>query len=272
MPELPEVETVRRGLERIFAVNNVIEKVELKRPDLREPIPTNLPALVAKQPILAVRRRAKYLLLDTPERTLISHLGMSGTWRVASVGEEELHDHVYLTLADGTRLAFNDPRRFGILDIATRADVFKNKWLKNLGLEPFDAEFTPVHMQKRARRRAVAVKNFIMDQKIVVGVGNIYASEALFMAGVKPARAARLVKTEEWTKIVKAVKKILQNAIDKGGTTLRDHRMVDGETGEFQTRLKVYDREGEPCTKCRTTVKMKVLGQRSTYWCPTCQK
>jgi formamidopyrimidine-DNA glycosylase len=272
MPELPEVETVRRGLEKIFATNNVIESVELRRPNLRETIPANLPTLLREKKVVSVRRRAKYLLLDTETETVISHLGMSGTWRVAPPGQEALHDHVYLNLKNGPRLAFNDPRRFGILDVAPKGQVFDNKWLKHLGLEPFDDAFTAEFMQRAARGRSAPVKNFIMDQKIVVGVGNIYAVEALFLAGIRPQRQAHRVQLTEWATLIKHIRAILLRSIEKGGTTLSDHRQVEGGSGAFQNQLRVYGRQGEPCRKCKKPVKMKTLAGRSTFWCAHCQK
>lgn len=272
MPELPEVETVRRGLEKILSENPVVENVVLRRPDLREPIPESLPQVLRNQEIVSIRRRAKYLLFETPDHTIINHLGMTGTWRIAPPGSEATHDHVYFNLRGGVRLAFNDPRRFGILDLATREKVTENKWLKHLGVEPLDAEFTAESMLAKAKGRSVPVKNFIMDQKVVVGVGNIYSSEALYLAGVKPQRQACRIQLSEWKSIVKNVQKVLSRSIERGGTTLNDYRQVEGHAGNFQNHLKVYGRTGEPCRKCREPVKMKVLGGRSTYWCSKCQK
>lgn len=273
MPELPEVETVRAGLVKLLGRRARIARVQLTRADLREPIPADFAARLAGQPITAVRRRAKYLLLDTPEVTMLCHLGMTGTWREVEPGGERSHDHCYLHLADGRRLAFRDPRRFGLLDLVEPGGESAHRALRDLGPEPLDlAGFTVDHLVAACHGRKQAIKPVIMDQRVVVGVGNIYAAESLFRAGIRPGRAAGRVPRAALAALVAAIRAILADAIAAGGSTISDFRQAGGDSGYFQHRFQVYDRAGLPCTTCATRLRGLVLGGRSTVWCPRCQR
>lgn len=275
MPELPEVETVRSGLEKQLSEHPTITSVKLMRGDIRFEIPPELPVRLKGQRILGVRRRAKYLLIDTPKAILLSHLGMTGSWRFtdAKVSDADKHDHCYIELSDGRRLAFRDPRRFGMLDLVEPGREEEHPRLKSLGPEPLDSEhFNAGYLFKKSRKRHVAVKAFIMDQKIVVGVGNIYASEALFRARVRPQRLAGRLSQLDCERLVAAIHTVLSEAIVAGGSSIRDYRNASGESGAFQSSHQVYERGGDPCRICGATIRSKVIGGRSTYWCPSCQK
>lgn len=273
MPELPEVETVRAGLETILKNDPVIEAVELKRPDIRFPIPKELPSVLKGQSVQGVRRRAKYLLIDTPRGTLLNHLGMTGSWRILEPGAEDIHDHAYVLLGSGRRLAFRDPRRFGMLDLIKPGQESSHPRLKSLGVEPLKQdEFTGGYLFKLSRRRKIPIKAFIMDQRIVVGVGNIYASEALHRAAIRPTRAAGKLTKAECDRLANACREILIEAIAAGGSSIRDYRQAGGESGSFQDNHLVYDRDGKPCRQCARPIRAKVIGGRSTYWCSQCQK
>ena len=271
MPELPEVETTRRGI-RSALVGRRIDAFDLREPRLRWPVAPQLAREITGQRITDVRRRAKYLLIDLERGSLIAHLGMSGSLRVMpGRAPRMLHDHYDLVLDSGQCLRFNDPRRFGSLHWVT-GDPEAHPLLADLGPEPLEPAFDAHHLARLARGRKVAVKLFLMDQRVVVGVGNIYASEALFRAGVRPRRAAGRLRRADWTRIVEAVRAVLADAIAEGGTTLRDYVSADGTPGYFRQRLYVYERAGEPCRRCATPIRHLVQGQRSTYFCPTCQK
>jgi formamidopyrimidine-DNA glycosylase len=270
VPELPEVETTCRGV-RGSLVGRTIRAFDLREPRLRWPVDPSLARRLAGRQVLDVRRRAKYLLVDVEGGTLIAHLGMSGSLRVMPRDAPRLlHDHYDLVLDSGQCLRFNDPRRFGCL-LWCEGDPAQHALLKSLGPEPLGPDFDAAAIAGRARGRKVAVKLFLMDQRIVVGVGNIYASEALFRAGVRPRRAAGRVKPAEWQRIVAAVREVLGAAIRQGGTTLRDYVNADGTPGYFRQKLFVYERAGEPCRRCGTPIRHLVQGQRSTYFCPRCQ-
>ncbi len=275
MPELPEVETTRRGIEP-HVVGREITAVTLRRPDLRWPIPSEVSALLPGQRIDAVERRAKYLLLHTAAGSALLHLGMSGMLRVlppdAPLGP---HDHVDIALApipgSGPRvLRFTDPRRFGCL--LWQAPGERHPLLARLGPEPLTDDFDGDLLWHLSRGRSAAVKLFLMDNAVVVGVGNIYASEALFAAGIDPRRAAGKVSRARYARLATEVKRILAWAIERGGTTLRDFLNPDGAPGYFFRELNVYGRVGEPCRVCVTPIRQVTLGQRSTFWCPTCQR
>jgi formamidopyrimidine-DNA glycosylase len=271
MPELPEVETTRRGV-REALIGRTVVAFDLREPRLRWRVDAALADTLAGQRILDVRRRAKYLLIDLERGSLIAHLGMSGSLRVMPQGSPRLlHDHYDLVLDSGQCLRFNDPRRFGSLHWCT-GKVADHPLLANLGPEPLEDGLTASYLATRARRRKAAVKLFLMDQRIVVGVGNIYASEALYRAGVRPRRAAGRIKAAEWQRIVDSVRAVLGEAIRQGGTTLRDYVNTDGAPGYFRQQLYVYERAGEPCRRCRTPIRHLVQGQRSTYYCPECQQ
>ncbi len=275
MPELPEVETTRRGLAPHLEGRR-IASVTLRRPDLRWPIPREISDLLPTSTITAVRRRAKYLLMDTEIGTAIWHLGMSGSMRVLPVDTPvRAHDHVDLTIEGKGRagprvLRFNDPRRFGCL--LWQAPGETHELLRELGPEPLSDDFDGDYLFERSRGRNVAVKAFLMDQKIVVGVGNIYVAEALFAAGVSPTRAAGKVSRERYAAIAREVRAILDYAIRRGGTTLRDFISPDGAPGYFEQELSVYGRGGEPCPRCGRALKQSMLAQRATTWCGHCQK
>lgn len=273
MPELPEVETVRAGLATLLGSSARIARVELTRGDLRAPIPRQLAKRLAGQPLTAVRRRAKYLLFDTPAASLLCHLGMTGTWRLAPPGDERTHDHCYLHLADGRRLAFRDPRRFGLLDLVEPGGEATHRCLVDLGPEPLDVTtFTVDHLAERCRGRRRAIKPLIMDQAVVVGVGNIYAQEALFRAGIRPTRAAGRVKRAELAALIDHIRQVLTAAIAAGGSTISDFRQAGGDGGYFQHDFRVYGRGGEACHQCARTLMSGVVGGRGTTWCRHCQR
>ncbi len=270
MPELPEVEVVRRGLQDILKDKPVLKRVELKRPDLRDPIPIKKINTLLGQAILEVARRAKYLIFRTPQGGLLSHLGMTGTWRVALPGDEREHDHIYLHFSGGLRLAYRDPRRFGSFDFIKPPEDQHPK-LSHLGPEPLSEDFTGASLWQSLRGKKTALKVALMDQKIVVGVGNIYASEALFSAGIKPSLVADKLSLQRAEVLVAEIKKILSQSIEKGGSSISDFAQASGESGYFQINFRVYGRGGEPCVSCGQQIKSKVLGGRNTFWCSRCQ-
>ena len=274
MPELPEVETTRRGLAP-HVEGRRVGGVVLRRPDLRWPIPAEVAELLPGQRIDAVRRRAKYLLLDTAAGSALLHLGMSGSLRVLAPDTPvRAHDHVDLLLegprGDGRVLRFNDPRRFGCLLWQPPGTV--HPLLQALGPEPLSDAFDGDYLFARSRGRRAPVKAFLMDQRIVVGVGNIYAAEALFAAGISPLRAAGRVSRERYALLADAVKAVLANAISRGGTTLRDFIAPDGAPGYFEQELAAYGRGGEPCPRCGRPLREGLVGQRTTAWCGHCQR
>lgn len=271
MPELPEVETTRRGIES-SVVGHVIDKVIVRQARLRWPVPRNLPQLTAGQRVVQLRRRAKYLVFDLERGSMILHLGMSGSLRVLPASTPPLtHDHVDIVMDSGVCIRFNDPRRFGCL-LWTDDDPLTHPLMKSLAPEPLSAEFDAEYLTTAAKSRKVAIKQLIMNGQVVVGVGNIYASEALFRAGIRPKRSASRVKRAELEALVKSIKEVLQAAIKEGGTTLRDYINPEGMPGYFRQKLFVYERTKDPCRVCRTPIKHLVQGQRSTYFCPQCQK
>jgi len=244
----------------------------LREPRLRWRVDPRLPATIAGQRVRDVRRRAKYLIIDLDAGSLILHLGMSGSLRVLDPATPlEPHDHYDLLLESGRCLRFNDPRRFGSLHWS-EGDAADHPLLAALGPEPLTSAFNADYLARRARGRRVAIKQFLMDQRVVDGVGNIYASEALYRAGVHPRRAAGRVSGARLAALVEAIRAVLGAAIRAGGTTLRDYVGADGTPGYFRQRLYVYERAGRPCRRCRTPVRHLVQGQRSTYYCPRCQR
>lgn len=271
MPELPEVETTRRGIAPHIE-NNTISAVIVRNRNMRWPIPNGLNAKLKNQKIISITRRAKYLLIKTEIGTLILHLGMSGSLRILATTEAvEKHDHFELQFKDGICLRLRDPRRFGSV-LWTKDDPLKHKLLIKLGPEPLDKEFNSELLFQKSRKRKTSIKQFIMDAKIVVGVGNIYASEALFISGINPKRLAGKITKKHSLDLTRAIKKILTQAIKQGGTTLKDFKSSDGKPGYFQQKLKVYDRKGEACVNCKKPIKQITLGQRSTFYCSNCQK
>ncbi|ASJ71169.1 bifunctional DNA-formamidopyrimidine glycosylase/DNA-(apurinic or apyrimidinic site) lyase [Granulosicoccus antarcticus] len=270
MPELPEVETTRRGI-KPHLVGKTIQQVTVHNPNLRWPVPTTIKALQGAI-VASVTRRGKYLLVDVPAGTAIVHLGMSGSLRISPADEpRRKHDHIELLLESGDILRFHDPRRFGCFLWAAAGEP-PHKLLASLGPEPLANEFNAEYLFQASRKRQVPIKNFIMNSQIVVGVGNIYASESLFMAGIRPARAAKTLTRKQAEALVEAIKLVLQRSITQGGTTLRDFTNSDGNPGYFAQSLQVYGRTDEPCRKCRKPIKQSVIGQRSTFYCSHCQK
>jgi formamidopyrimidine-DNA glycosylase len=271
VPELPEVETTRRGLEP-HAHGQRITAFRVYERRLRWPVAAGLPRTLAGQRIVATGRRAKYLLLSLESGTLIVHLGMSGNLRVLPADAPRiLHDHFDLVLDSGVALRFNDPRRFGSLHF-TRGDPQRHRLLAHLAPEPFDSQFDGDYLWRITRRRRVAVKQLLMNSRLVVGVGNIYASEALFRARIRPQRPARSLSRADCARLVRAVRAVLGQAIRAGGTTLRDYLKADGSPGYFRQRLYVYERAARPCRRCGTAVRAITQGQRSSYYCPACQQ
>lgn len=269
MPELPEVETTRRGIEP-FLVNNTIQKLTIHNPNLRWPVPAAIHSVEGRL-VLAVDRRGKYLLIRFETGTAILHLGMSGSLRIAAKDEPlRKHDHVEWFLKSGEILRFHDPRRFGCLLWQTINEP-EHKLLASLGPEPLGNAFNEEYLFAATRKRNIAIKLLIMNSSVVVGVGNIYASESLFKAGIRPGKAAKRISRAECTKLCESIKTILEKSIKQGGTTLRDFVNSDGNPGYFKQSLNVYDREEKPCRSCKTPIKQKIMGQRSTFYCPTCQ-
>jgi len=271
LPELPEVETTRRGLEP-HVVGRTVVALKVYEPRLRWRVPQELPENLAGQRIERTGRRAKYLLIELTRGTLLWHLGMSGSLRVlAADTPRRLHDHLDLLLDSGQVLRFNDPRRFGSIHYTTGSPR-EHPLLANLAPEPFDRQFGAVYLWRASRGRRVAIKQLLMNSRIVVGVGNIYASEALFRARVRPQRRARTLTRVEAARLARAVRRVLELAIRVGGTTLRDYVGADGNPGYFRQKLFVYERAGEPCRHCGTPVRAIVQGQRRSYYCPRCQR
>jgi formamidopyrimidine-DNA glycosylase len=276
MPELPEVETTRRGIEPHIK-GRVINKVVIRQRQLRWPIPEQLSHILSGKLIEQVERRAKYLMLqisDAGEQlgTAIIHLGMSGSLRIINAGEPPMaHDHVDIVLDDGMALRYTDPRRFGCLLWHDAKETLPHTLLASLGPEPLSDSFDGEVLFRRSRGRKVAVKNLLMDNKVVVGVGNIYANEALFSAGIRPDRAAGKISRRRYDLLADEVKTVLAQAIEQGGTTLRDFVGGDGKPGYFKQALRVYGRGNQPCVTCKKTLKEIRLGQRSTVFCNNCQ-
>jgi len=271
VPELPEVETTRRGIAPALLNRRIVAAIVRER-RLRWPISASFEASVRDQTVRKVERRAKYILIAFDAGTLILHLGMSGSLSLQKAGAlPKLHDHWDLVLDNGRLLRFHDPRRFGSLHW-TDADPELHPLLRCLAPEPLSLKFDAEYLYKASRKRKVAIKQFIMNSQAVVGVGNIYASEALFRARIAPRRAAGRVSKAEAAKLARSIKAVLSAAIKTGGTTLRDYRNVDGEPGYFRQKLYVYERAGAPCRVCKSAIKQFTQGQRSTYWCPTCQR
>lgn len=269
MPELPEVETTRRGIAPHLS-GRTIQRLVVRQRQLRWPVPAAALALRDAR-VQAVRRRAKYLLIDTDQGQLLIHLGMSGSLRVLPADHPAgKHDHVDLLLDSGKLLRLNDPRRFGAVLFSRRPD--QHPRLLELGPEPLSDDFDGAHLAARAKGRSQSVKTFIMDNHTVVGVGNIYAQESLFLAGIHPGRAAGRISAARWDRLADAIKQVLSAAIAAGGTTLRDFTRADGQPGYFAQALNVYGRAGEPCPHCQTPLKGLRHGQRSTVYCSKCQR
>jgi len=270
MPELPEVETTRCGIEP-YVKGRVIKSAMVRQRALRWPVPRNLNALLASNKVQAVTRRGKYLLLKLETGTLLIHLGMSGHLSVVSPAVvPQKHDHVDIVFQHGQILRLTDPRRFGAV-LWIKGNPLDHALLVHLGPEPLEEEFDGAYLFNISRGRKVAIKSFIMDSKIVVGVGNIYANEALFLAGIRPGRGAGRLTRAQCDTLTNTIKEVLAKAIAAGGTTLRDFRSAEGRAGYFQQELQVYGRGGMPCWQCGSLLKEIRLGQRSTFYCPLCQ-
>ena len=271
MPELPEVEITRRGIEPGL-LGNTIASVTVRNPALRWPVSPELRQMVTGQPVYHVSRRAKYLLIGLPNGTVLIHLGMSGSLRLMGTASAATkHDHVEFLFNDGACLRLRDPRRFGCV-LWTDGDPLAHPLLCGLGPEPLESAFDADWLFTRSRRRRVSIKSFIMDGRVVVGVGNIYASEALFHAGIHPLRAAGRISRQRFVVLVETIRDVLSRAIVQGGTTLRDFVHSDGQPGYFSRHLSVYGRKGEPCETCAKPIIHCVLGQRSTFYCSVCQR
>jgi formamidopyrimidine-DNA glycosylase len=271
MPELPEVESTRRGIEREADGKRILE-LRIYDHRLRWPIEGEMPARLAGQRIVAVGRRAKYLLLRLERGTMILHLGMSGSLRILPGHSERLkHDQFDLLLESGQSLRLNDPRRFGSLHYTTE-DPEQHKLLRALAPEPLEPKFDAAYLHRITRKRRAAIKQVLMNGHLVTGVGNIYASEALFRARISPRRAARRLSLADCARLVRSVRGALNAAIRAGGTTLRDYVGTDGNPGYFRQRLYVYERDGRRCRVCGASVRRIKQGQRSTYYCPGCQR
>ena len=283
MPELPEVETVRRGLLPVME-GAVIAKADIRRPDLRWPFPDRMADRLTRQKVTALRRRSKYILADLSSgETLIVHLGMSGRMLISGnpLGQfhhdhpaPEKHDHVVLDMANGARITFNDARRFGAMDLTATTEV-ENHWLlKDLGPEPLGNSFNEDYLVARLKTRNTPIKSALLDQKIVSGLGNIYVCEALFRAKLSPIRKAGQIAEKRIRALVPIIHDVLSEAITAGGSSLRDYRQADGELGYFQHTFQVYDREGQPCQTpaCAGTIARIVQSGRSSFYCTQCQR
>lgn len=272
MPELPEVETVRRGLEP-YLVGRRITRTDVRERRLRWPIPVDLPQRLQNRQVRVLERRGKYIVvtLDSGDR-LILHLGMSGRLLVVDADTPlRKHDHVDLHLDSGRLVRFHDPRRFGAM-LLWPADQAEHALLRDMGPEPFSKAFDGDYLFRLSRGRSAPVKTFVMDGRIVVGAGNIYATEALFRAGIRPSRAAGRLTRAQCALLADKIREVLGEAVALGGTTLRDFAGANGESGYFQQELSVYGRDGAPCRSCGRAIRRLVIGQRSSFYCPRCQR
>ena len=270
MPELPEVETTVLGI-RSQVIKKEVRDIIVRQSILRWPVQTEiLKKNIIGKPFYSVKRRAKYLILENENGSLIIHLGMSGNLRVIDSNiSPNKHDHIDILFQDSTILRYYDPRRFGSFHWAK--NPLLHPLIINLGPEPLSNDFSGKYLFDRSRKRKQSVKNFIMDGKIVSGIGNIYASEVLFEAGIKPSKSAGSISLKLYISLVESIRKILKNSIKKGGTTLRDFVNIENKPGYFKQQLKVYGREGKECRKCKNLLKQMIIGQRSTVYCPKCQ-
>lgn len=276
MPELPEVETVRRGLAPVFEGQR-LERVQIRRADLRFPFADGFGQRLTGRQVTAVRRRAKFLLIHLDDETvLISHLGMSGSYRIYMENPPPLdkHDHVIFVTSGGHEVRYNDPRRFGFMELTSTGEMQTHKMLEKIGPEPVFPGLDGKQLAARLKGRAAPIKAALLDQKVIAGIGNIYACEALFMAGISPKRKAHTVQGKRADRLAQAIREVLLKAIEAGGSSLKDHRQPDGELGYFQHSFQVYGQAGNPCPGCSEGVTIKQINQsgRSTFYCSRCQK
>lgn len=283
MPELPEVETVRRGLEPAMA-GAIITRAQINRPDLRWPFPDEMQKRLTGKRVLALRRRSKYILADlSSSETLLIHLGMSGRMTVSGdpLGhfthdhpQQQKHDHVVLDMDNGARVTFNDPRRFGAMDLLKTSTASEHKLLSSIGPEPLGNEFHESYFTNALRGRKAPIKSALLDQKIVAGLGNIYVCEALYRGKISPKRHVNRIAETRLAALVLIIRDVLSDAIEAGGSSLRDFRQADGELGYFQHQFDVYGREGEPCktSGCAATIERITQSGRSSFYCPQCQR
>ncbi|WP_375551023.1 bifunctional DNA-formamidopyrimidine glycosylase/DNA-(apurinic or apyrimidinic site) lyase [Rhodophyticola porphyridii] len=287
MPELPEVETVRRGLAPVME-HVRIARAEARRPDLRWPLPSDMAARLKDATVTALRRRSKYILADLDSgETLIIHLGMSGRMLISGdAGQSvpgqfhhshplpEKHDHVVIDMANGVRVTFNDARRFGAMDLTATADLASHWLLAGLGPEPLGNRFNETYLAERLSGRRTPIKTALLDQRIIAGLGNIYVCEALHRAGISPKRLAGRISAARIAELVPVIRDVISEAIEAGGSSLRDHRQTNGELGYFQHNFRVYDRAGEPCPTpgCHGEIRRIVQSGRSSFYCASCQR
>ncbi|USG61353.1 bifunctional DNA-formamidopyrimidine glycosylase/DNA-(apurinic or apyrimidinic site) lyase [Sneathiella marina] len=276
MPELPEVETVCRGLEQAL-VGDKFEKITLRRENLRFPFALNFAEALEAKKIISLRRRAKYILMTLEDGTvMIGHLGMSGSFRIDQgiVSEYEKHDHIVFHTENGITVRYHDPRRFGFMMLTNTDEMDKHPQLANIGPEPLGNEFGGPQLAERLAGRAAPVKTALLDQKVVAGIGNIYACEALFRSHISPKRKSSTIKGKRADLLAEAVRHVLNEAIASGGSTLRNYSQTSGELGYFQHRFQVYDKEGSDCPNemCSGSVKRLIQSGRSTFYCPSCQR
>ena len=274
MPELPEVETTRRGL-ALKLEGRRITRIEARRPDLRFPLPKNFARSIQGRRVEALERRAKYILVRLEgDLVWMIHLGMSGRMVIRAGWPNDIgpHDHVIFATEDGSAVTFNDARRFGMMDLVPGKKLAEHRLLAGIGPEPLGAEFTPAVLAAALAGKKTPMKAALLDQTVVAGLGNIYVCEALFRAGIHPEKLAGSVKADKLKLLVPAIKAVLGEAVEAGGSSLRDYVQSDGELGYFQTRFRVYDREGEACVTCKSAVQRIVQSGRSTFFCKRCQK
>jgi formamidopyrimidine-DNA glycosylase len=283
MPELPEVETVRRGMLPVMQ-GQIIAHADIRRPDLRWPFPDRMAERLTGQTVTALRRRSKYILADLSSgETLIIHLGMSGRMLISGdpLGQfhhdhpaPEKHDHVVISMQNGARVTFNDARRFGAMDLAATATLTEHRLLAGLGPEPLGNEFNENYLIERLKNRNTPIKSALLDQRTVSGLGNIYVCEALFRTGIAPTQKAEKIPASRLRTLVPVIRDVLTEAIEAGGSSLRDYRQADGELGYFQHTFRVYDREGQPCSTpgCNAKITRLVQSGRSSFYCPKCQR
>ena len=283
MPELPEVETVRRGLAPVME-GQIIANAQVNRPDLRWPFPDKMAERLTGKTVLRLRRRSKYILADLSSgETLLIHLGMSGRMLISGAMQgnfahahppAEKHDHVVFDMSNGARITFNDPRRFGAMDLLTTATADDHKLLASIGPEPLGNDFSESYLVDRLAKKGAPIKSALLDQGIVAGLGNIYVCEALYRAKISPLRRAKDLSKARVQSLVPIIRQVLSDAIDAGGSSLKDFRQADGDLGYFQHSFDVYGRESEPCRseKCATAIKRVVQSGRSSFYCPQCQR